>query len=60
MENILSKLPKSYGDTQKTFSRAMARILGACEKTAGDFKDEYVSAEHYLLSLLNDECQEKD
>ena len=60
MENILSKLPKSYGDTQKTFSRAMARILGACEKTAGDFKDPYVSAEHFLLSLLNDECQEKD
>ena len=60
MQNILSKLPKSYGDTQKTFSRAMARILGACEKTAGDFKDEYVSAEHFLLSLLNDECQEKD
>ena len=60
MENILSKLPKSYRDTQKTFSRAMARILGACEKTAGDFKDEYVSAEHFLLSLLNDECQEKD
>ena len=60
MENILSKLPKSYGDTQKTFSRAMARILGACEKTAGDFKDEYVSAEHFLLYLLNDECQEKD
>ena len=60
MENILSKLPKSYGDTQKTFSRSMARILGACEKTAGDFKDEYVSAEHFLLSLLNDECPEKD
>ena len=60
MENILSKLPKSYGDTQKTFSRSMARILGACEKTAGDFKDEYISAEHFLLSLLNDECPEKD
>ena len=60
MENILSKLPKSYGDTQKTFSRALARILGACEMPAGDFKDEYVSAEHFLLSLLNDECQEKD
>ena len=60
MNTILSKLPKSYGDTQKTFSRSMARILGACEKTAGDFKDEYVSAEHFLLSLLTDECQEKD
>ncbi|MGN1163688.1 MAG: ATP-dependent Clp protease ATP-binding subunit, partial [Candidatus Ornithospirochaeta sp.] len=60
MDTILSKLPKSYGETQRTFSRAMARILGTLEKTAGDFKDEYVSAEHFLLSLLNDECPEKD
>lgn len=60
MEAILNKLPKSYGETQKTFSRSMARILGACEKTAGEFKDEYVSAEHFLLSLLTDECEEKD
>ncbi len=60
MEAIVAKLPRSYGGTQKTFSRAMARILGACEKTAGDFKDEYVSAEHFLLALLTDECEEKD
>ena len=60
MEEILSKLPKAYGDTQKTFSRAMARILNSCEKTAGKFKDEYVSAEHFLLTLLTDECVEKD
>ena len=60
MDAIISRLPKSYGDTQRTFSRAMARILGTLEKTAGDFKDEYVSAEHFLLSLLNDDCAEKD
>ncbi len=60
MEAITAKLPKAYGGTQKTFSRAMARILGACEKTAGDFKDEYVSAEHFLIALLTDECEEKD
>ena len=60
MESIVSKLPRSYGNTQKTFSRTMARILGACEKTAGDFKDEYVSSEHFLLTLLTDECEEKD
>ena len=60
MEEILRKLPKAYGGTQKTFSRSMARILGACEKTAGDFKDEYVSAEHFLIALLTDECEEKD
>ena len=60
MEAITNKLPKAFGSTQKTFSRAMARILGACEKTAGDFKDEYVSAEHFLITLLTDECEEKD
>ncbi len=60
MEEVLRKLPKAYGNTQKTFSRSMARILGACEKTAGDFKDEYVSAEHFLIALLTDECEEKD
>lgn len=60
MEAIIKKLAKAFGDTQKTFSRSMARILQACEKTATDFKDEYVSAEHFLIALLNDECEEKD
>ena len=60
MEEVTRKLPKAFGSTQKTFSRSMARILGACEKTAGDFKDEYVSAEHFLIALLTDECEEKD
>ncbi len=60
MEDVTKKLPKAYGGSQRTFSRALARILGACEKTAGDFKDEYVSAEHFLIALLTDECEEKD
>ena len=60
MRSIISRLPKAYGDTQKNFSRASARILNACDKSAAEFKDEYISAEHFLLSLLNDECEEKD
>ena len=60
MEGILSKLPKMYGDVQQSFSRSAARILGACDKVAAEFKDEYISAEHFLLSLLDDECPEKD
>ncbi len=60
MEDVTKKLPKAYGGSQRTFSRSLARILGACEKTAGDFKDEYVSAEHFLIALLTDECEEKD
>lgn len=60
MQNILSKAPKAYGDMQRNFSRSAARILNSCDKSALEFKDEYISAEHFLLSLLTDECSEKD
>ncbi len=60
MKDVLSRLPKTYGDAQRTFSRSAARILNACDKTASEFKDEYISAEHFLLSTLTDECPEKD
>ncbi len=60
MDGILSRLPKTYGDAQRAFSRASARILTASEKVASDFKDEYISAEHFLIALLTDECAEKD
>ena len=60
MQEILDKLPRTYGAGQQTFSRSAARILGACDRIAAEFKDEYISAEHFLLSLLGDECPEKD
>ncbi len=60
MRDILARLPKAYGDMQRTFSRSAARILNACDKTASEFKDEYISAEHFLLATLTDECPEKD
>lgn len=60
MEELIKKLPKAFGDTQKTLSRDLSRILNGCSKVASDFKDEYISAEHFLISLLNDECAEKD
>ena len=60
MERILSSLPKLYGDAQVSFSRSAARILGSCDKVAAEFKDEYISAEHFLIALLTDECPEKD
>ena len=43
MQEILDKLPRTYGAGQQTFSRAAARILGACDKIAAEFKDEYIS-----------------
>ena len=60
MDKILAGLPKLYGDAQVSFSRSAARILSACDKTAAEFKDEYISAEHFLIALLTDECPEKD
>ena len=60
MDKILAGLPKLYGDAQVSFSRSAARILSACDKTAAEFKDEYISAEHFLIALLTDECSEKD
>lgn len=60
MNGILAQMPKAYGDTQRSFSRSAARILNACDKSASEFKDEYISAEHFLLSTLSDECPEKD
>ena len=60
MERILSSLPKLYGDALVSFSRSAARILGSCDKVAAEFKDEYISAEHFLIALLTDECPEKD
>ena len=60
MEGVLSTLSKAYGDVQRTFSRSTARILNAVDKSAAEFKDEYISAEHFLLATLTDECPEKD
>lgn len=60
MEKILATLPKLYGDAQVSFSRSAARILGSCDKVAAEFKDEYISAEHFLIALLTDECPEKE
>lgn len=60
MEEIIKRLPQAFGDTQKTLSRSLSRILTSSEKVASSFKDEYVSAEHFLLSLLDDDCKERD
>ena len=61
MDGILSKSPKTYGDTANvSFSRSAARILEASSKVASEFKDEYISSEHFLISTLRDKCPEKD
>ncbi|HEY7405099.1 MAG TPA: Clp protease N-terminal domain-containing protein, partial [Candidatus Angelobacter sp.] len=47
----LSKLPKVSGGAQPGMSSAMQKVLDQAFKEADNFKDEYVSTEHLLLSL---------
>ncbi len=60
MEEISDRQPQTYGAAQQSFSRDAARILAACDKIKGQFRDEYVSAEHFLLAVLTDSCAERD
>ncbi len=53
LEAILSKLPKVQGG-QLYASQRFNRLLMDAEKTAGEFKDEFVSVEHLYLALLDE------
>ncbi len=53
---LVERLPKAYGAiTQSGLSPKLAEQLYAAEKEAKAFKDDYISAEHYLLALLADD-----
>lgn len=55
-ERLVERLPKAYGGvTQSALSPKLGEQLYAAEKQAATFKDEYISAEHYLLALLADD-----
>ena len=53
---LIERLPKAYGgSTQSSLSSRLGEQLHAAEKEASAFKDEYISAEHFLLALLADD-----
>ncbi len=57
----INKLPKAYGgNTAQGLSQEASNILFEAEKESQKFKDEYVSTEHFLLALLNSNCNLKD
>ena len=58
MRDLLSKLPKSYGNVQRSLSQACYQDLSQAEKIAASFKDEYTSAEHFLLALIDSSSSE--
>ena len=53
LENIIDKLPKIIGANQNVYmSNELNKVLINSEKIANDMKDEYVSVEHLLLSIV--------
>ncbi|HUY80712.1 MAG TPA: ATP-dependent chaperone ClpB [Acidobacteriaceae bacterium] len=51
VEEALGKLPKVSGGGQPGASAALNKVFEQAFKEASNFKDEYVSTEHLLLSL---------
>jgi ATP-dependent Clp protease ATP-binding subunit ClpB len=53
MQELITHLPKMYGsNAQRSISGQLGNELYAADKIAADFKDEYLSAEHVLLAVL--------
>lgn len=54
----INKLPSVTGAEQSVYySPAIERIIVEAEKSAKEFKDEYVSVEHLMLGFLADKSQ---
>ncbi len=60
MRKVLSSLPKAYGSVQRSLSQKCYEDLTQAEKIASSFKDEYTSAEHFLLALIDSSGPEGD
>ncbi len=57
----IEKLPKAYGgNTAQTLSQEASNILFEAEKESQKFKDEYISTEHFLLAILDTDCNLKE
>ena len=59
LKSDLEKLPKVSGSSAQLYmSSELNNVLTKAEKTASDFKDEYVSVEHLYLAILDSNNQE--
>ncbi len=59
---LLENFPKSKTEvalTQMFLTEDLAKVLAGAEKEANDLKDEYISTEHILLSMLNTKSKVK-
>jgi ATP-dependent Clp protease ATP-binding subunit ClpB len=53
LENELEKLAKASGATQVYLSPRLKQVLDAAEKESHNFKDEYISTEHMLIAIID-------
>ncbi len=55
LRKMIDRLPKAYGgSTQLSLSNRLGAEFYEAEKIASQFKDEYISAEHLLLAIVED------
>ncbi len=55
IEEQLARIPKVTGGAQPQLSNAIGRVFDAAFATADKLKDEYVSTEHLLLAIAEDD-----
>ena len=60
LRDIIKTYPQVYGQAQRNLSSASYEALNKAEKIAVGMKDEYISAEHYLLALLETTSKEQE
>ena len=56
LEETLSQLPKVTGGAQPQMSAGLSRVLEAAFEEAKTLQDEYVSTEHILLAMVQDDA----
>ena len=55
---LVDRLPKAYGTAVNIgLSRSLYQILNNAQTEADNFKDDYISTEHVILALVEDEGQ---
>jgi ATP-dependent Clp protease ATP-binding subunit ClpB len=53
VEQALEKVPRAYGGTEATVSRALREVLEAGDRERTGLGDEYLSSEHLLLAMAD-------
>jgi ATP-dependent Clp protease ATP-binding subunit ClpB len=55
IDSEISRLPKAYGPVQLYTSSRLERVSNAAQKEAERLKDDYVSTEHLLIAIVDDQ-----